>query len=181
MSSNVLYKTRCYLVGHMQYAQAHFNWREYVEQQLAERHITFFNPLKKPFLTAVNETASTRNFLMEKLRKKEGQYVYNHMKQIRVHDLNLVDRSDFIIAHLIPNVASWGSAEEIVCANRMKKPIFISISGGCRNVPLWLAGMLPPNYFYDDVHKIVDMIKEIDDNKKELDSDRWRLLDKKYR
>ena len=44
------------------------------------------------------------------------------MKQIRSYDLNLVDRSDFIIAHLFPEVASGGSAEEIVTAVRMKKP-----------------------------------------------------------
>ena len=39
------------------------------------------------------------------------------------------DRSDFIVAHLVPDVASWGSAEEIVTAVRMKKPIFVSMEG----------------------------------------------------
>ena len=55
--------------------------------------------------------------------------ITNRMKTIRSYDLNLVDRSDFIIAHLVPEVASWGSAEEIVTAVRMKKPIFISMEG----------------------------------------------------
>ena len=45
------------------------------------------------------------------------------MTQVRSYDLNLVDRSDFIIAHLLPDVASWGSAEELVTAVRMKKPV----------------------------------------------------------
>ena len=40
------------------------------------------------------------------------------------------DIADFIIAHLVPDVASWGSAEEIVTAVRMKKPIFVSMEGG---------------------------------------------------
>ena len=58
------------------------------------------------------------------------------MREIRIFDLNLVDRSDFIIAHIIPNVASWGSAEELVTAVRMKKPTFISVEGGKKECPL---------------------------------------------
>ena len=65
------------------------------------------------------------------------------------YDLNLVDRSDFIIAHILPDVASWGSAEELVTAVRMKKPIFISMEGGKSQTPLWILGMLPHNYIYN--------------------------------
>ena len=38
------------------------------------------------------------------------------MSIVRSYDLNLVDRSDFIVAHILPDVASWGSAEELVTA-----------------------------------------------------------------
>jgi hypothetical protein len=78
-------------------------------------------------------------------------------------------------------VGSWGSTEEIVCANRMKKPVFVSVEGGKSKVPLWLAGMLPPYYFFDNVKNIVDLIKEIDDGRRALDNNRWRLLEKQYR
>lgn len=56
---------------------------------------------------------------------ENGYYndVAERMTTVRSYDLNLVDRSDFIIAHLLPDVASWGSAEELVTAVRMKKPI----------------------------------------------------------
>ena len=63
----------------------------------------------------------------------------------------------------------------------MKKPVFVSIEGGRHKVPLWLAGMLPPRYFFDNVKKILDIIKEIDDGKRVLDPDRWRLLRNEYR
>ena len=103
------------------------------------------------------------------------------MTQVRSYDLNLVDRSDFIIAHLLPDVASWGSAEELVTAVRMKKPIFISMEGGKTKTPLWIMGMIPHNYIYDSIEEIMDMIKQIDSGEKKIDSDRWRLLRKELR
>ena len=107
--------------------------------------------------------------------------VAERMKLIRSYDLNLVDRSDFIIAHLLPEVASWGSAEEIVTAVRMKKPIFISMEGGKHATPLWMMGMMPHHYIYDSIEEVVDMIKKIDTGEKAIDSDRWRLLRKELR
>ena len=107
--------------------------------------------------------------------------VAEKMKDIRSHDLNLVDRSDFIIAHLEPSIASWGSAEEIVTAVRMKKPIFISMEGGKTKTPLWMMGMLPHHYVYDSIEQVLDMLGQIDSGSKKIDSDRWRLLRKELR
>ena len=103
------------------------------------------------------------------------------MREIRSFDLNLVDRSDFIVAHLIPDVASWGSAEELVTAIRMKKPVFLSIEGGKKKTPLWIMGMLPHKYIYNNVTEIVDKLKNIDSGKKAIDNERWRLLKKELR
>ncbi len=61
----------------------------------------------------------------------------------------------------MPDVASWGSAEEIVTAVRMKKPIFISMEGGKKATPLWMMGMVPHHYIYDSVEDIIEMIKSI--------------------
>ena len=114
---------------------------------------------------------------------QNGYYgdVAKRMHVIRNYDLNLVDRSDFIIAHLLPDVASWGSAEELVTAVRMKKPIFISMEGGKSKTPLWILGMLPHNYIYDSIDEVLDMVKKIDSGEKNIDSDRWRLLRKELR
>ena len=177
---NLLEKTRTYLVGHMQYACGR-DWREYVEGELSKLDITIFNPYKKPFLKDVDEGEETRAKIANDM--EEGHYsdVANRMREIRSYDLNLVDRSDFIIAHLLPDVASWGSAEEIVTAARMKKPIFISMEGGKTKTPLWMMGMIPHHYIYDSIEDVVSMIKKIDNGEKEIDSDRWRLLTKDLR
>ena len=177
---NLLEKTRTYLVGHMQYASGR-DWREYVEGELAPLNIQIFNPYKKPFVKDVNEDEEARGKIANDMLEGHFSDVAKRMKQIRSYDLNLVDRSDFIIAHLLPDVASWGSAEEIVTAVRMKKPVFISMEGGKNKTPLWMMGMLPHHYIYDSVEDAIDMIKQIDNGEKKIDSDRWRLLRKELR
>jgi hypothetical protein len=177
---DLLWKTKTYLVGHMQYADGQ-DWRERVELELAPLNIRVFNPYKKPFVKDVDEDEESRSKMA--LAMERGWYndVAKRMKQVRSYDLNLVDRSDFIIAHLLPDVASWGSAEEIVTAVRMKKPIFISMAGGKEKTPLWMMGMIPHHYIYDSIDEILDMLKKINSGDKDIDSDRWRLLKQELR
>ena len=177
---NNLYKTRCYLVGHMQYVNGR-NWREYVEKELRPIGIRLFNPYKKPFVKDVEEDEGTRRSIESMMASAKYDVVTERMKRIRSYDLNLVDRSDFIIAHLIPEVASWGSAEEIVTAVRMKKPVFVSMEGGKKKTPLWMMGMFPHKYIYNSTEELVDMLKKIDTGERRIDSDRWRLLRKDMR
>lgn len=177
---NVLEKTKTYLVGHMQYSEGR-DWREFVENELEKLNITVFNPYKKPFVKDVDEDEGARQKMAEDMVSGYYNDVADRMNTVRSYDLNLVDRSDFIIAHLLPEVASWGSAEELVTAVRMKKPIFISMQGGKSKTPLWIMGMLPHHYIYDSIEEILDMIHQINDGKKAIDSDRWRLLRKELR
>ena len=171
---NNLYRTKTYLVGHMQYANGE-DWRLKVEKSVAPLGVQVFNPYKKPFVKDVDEDEESRNKILQDMDNGWYNDVTKRMKQIRSYDLNLVDRSDFIVAHLLPDVASWGSAEELVTAVRMKKPIFISMEGGKKKTPLWMMGMIPHRYIYDSIEEILDMLNKIDSGEKEIDSDRWRL------
>jgi len=177
---SILWRTKTYLVGHMQYADGQ-DWRSYVEKELSPLNITIFNPYKNCFIKDIDEGEKKREEMETAMEWGGYKKVSIWMREIRTYDLNLVDRSDFIIAHIIPDVASWGSAEEIVTAVRMKKPTFISIEGGKKKTPLWIMGMLPDHYIYDSIDQVVDMIKSIDSGEKEIDSDRWRLLRKGLR
>jgi hypothetical protein len=129
----------------------------------------------------VDEDEEARENMNVWMKTKQYDRVTGRMKTVRSYDLNLVDRSDFIIGHLVPDVASWGSAEEIVTAVRMKKPIFVSMEGGKQKTPLWMLGMFPHKYIYNSLDEIVEMLYAIDSGDKEIDSDRWRLLRKEYR
>tara|TARA_B100000214_G_C23942418_1_gene616346 strand:+ start:227 stop:766 length:540 start_codon:yes stop_codon:yes gene_type:complete len=178
--SNFLEKTKTYLVGHMQYADGK-DWRVHVEKELKKINIITFNPYRKPFVKDVEEDDNVRQKMSDNMKNGYYNDVAKRMHIVRNYDLNLVDRSDFIIAHILPDVASWGSAEELVTAVRMKKPIFISVEGGKSKTPLWILGMLPHNYIYDSIDEVLDMIKKIDSGEKKIDSDRWRLLRKELR
>ena len=178
--NNLLEKTKTYLVGHMQYLSGR-NWREEVSEQLQPLGITCFDPYKKPFIKDVEEDESSRQDMETWMKTKQYDRVTEKMKMVRAYDLNLVDRSDFIIAHLVPDVASWGSAEEIVTAVREKKPVFVSMEGGKAKAPLWMLGMFPHKYIYNSLDEIVEMLYAIDNGSKEIDSDRWRLLRKEFR
>lgn len=178
--NNLLYRTKCYLVGHMQYVSGR-NWREHVTEKLDPMGITCFDPYKKPFIKDVEEDEASRQEMETWMKTKQYDRVTDRMKTVRAYDLNLVDRSDFIIAHLVPEVASWGSAEEIVTAVREKKPVFVSMEGGKSKTPLWMLGMFPHKYIYNTVDEIIDMLFAIDCGNKPIDSDRWRLLKKEYR
>jgi hypothetical protein len=177
---SVLEKTKCYMVGHMQYLSGR-NWREEVTEKLSSLKITCFDPYKKPFVKDVEEDEASRQEMETWMKTKQYDRISEKMKTVRAYDLNLVDRSDFIIAHLVPEVASWGSAEEIVTAVREKKPVFISMEGGKSKTPLWMMGMLPHKYIYNNIEEIIDMIYAINDETKPIDSDRWRLLRKEFR
>ena len=177
---NLLEKTKTYLVGHMQYLSGR-NWREEVADKLSELKITCFDPYKKPFMKDVEEDEASRQEMETWMRTKQYDRVTERMKTVRAYDLNLVDRSDFIIAHLVPDVASWGSAEEIVTAVRMKKPVFVSMEGGKSKTPLWMLGMFPHKYIYNNLDEIIEMLYAIDNGNKPIDSDRWRLLRKEFR
>ena len=178
--TNLLDKTKTYLVGHMQYVSGR-NWREEVAENLNKIGITCFDPYKKPFIRDVEEDEATRQEMETWMKTKQYDRVTDRMKTVRAYDLNLVDRSDFIVAHLVPEVASWGSAEEIVTAVRMKKPVFVSMEGGKAKTPLWMLGMFPNKYIYNNVEEIVEMLYAIDGGSKPIDSDRWRLLRKEFR
>lgn len=180
---NILWKTRTYLVGNMQYVsdKEGESWRDEITKVLHEMNVIVFNPYRKPFIKDVQEGSNVSKKLSIACKKKQYDSVSNKMRQIRIYDLNLVDRCDFIIAYINPSVASWGSAEEIVTAVRMKKPLFLAIKGGKQLCPLWVFGMFPHKYIYDSPMDIIKTIKQIDSGRKRLDNERWKLLRREYR
>lgn len=177
---NALYRTKTYLAGPMQYKNGE-GWRNKIQPWLESRNIIVFNPYHKPFIKDTDEHDTIREKLG--ILMEEGNYdaVAERMKVVRSYDLNLVDRSDFIVCYIDPTIPTIGTIEELVTAVRMKRPTFIFVEGGKKLCPFWILGMFPHKYIYDNLEDVMDMIESIDDGKKEIDSDRWRLLKKEFR
>lgn len=177
---NVLFRTKVYTIGAMEYADGS-NWRTTVENTLMPRNITVFNPYKKPFINDCDESPDVRVRMRGHMERGEYEIVSSWSKSIRRFDLNLVDRSDFIIAYILPSTASWGTAEELATAVAARKPIFVIVEGGKQNTPLWLMGQLKHKYIYNNLDEALTMIKNIDDGIIDIDSPTWRLLKPEYR
>ena len=164
----------------MQYKNGE-DWRNKITSALEKMSIVVFNPYHKPFLKDIKENDETKEHIHSLMEQEKYDEVQERMREIRSYDLNLVDRSDFIITYIDPQTPTFGTMEELVTAVRMKRPTFISIEGGKKKCPFWLLGMFPHKYIYNNMGDVLDMLIKIDSGEKEIDSDRWRLLKKEFR
>ena len=185
MSTKVLAKTKTYLIGPMQYAEGR-TWREDISGFLKDIDVTIFDPYKKPFINAPDEDEQTHNkmcYLMEAGERLADHgnngfdQVAEHMKKVRSFDLSMVDRADFIICYLDPEVPTFGTMEELSWACRCKKPTFIVIEGGKKKTPFWVMGMFPHKYIYSSFDEVVETLDGINNGEIKISSDRWRLFE----
>ena len=174
---NLLKNTRCYLIGSMQYSNGE-GWRNEVKKQFKDSGIKFYDPYHKPFIHDIPEDDNSRAEMLHWMETEQYDLVSTRMKPVRGYDLRLVDLSDWFIAVIKPEVASWGSAEEITTVIREKKPLFLVIdhSRGKRATPLWLMAIMPHKYIYSSLQDAMDTVKAIDMGTIKMSSDRWKLL-----
>ena len=62
--------------------------------------VTVFDPYHKPFVEDVDEDEPARVEMLQMMEDGKYDELTRRMKKVRNYDLNLVDRSDFIIANL---------------------------------------------------------------------------------
>ena len=171
-SINNLVGMRVYLVGAMdRVPDGGKTWRDNITPFLESLGVTVLNPCNKPIESA-KENDETRNMIEQ--YKATGQYhkIRKEFSHIRNADLRCVDVSDFVVAHIDTSIHACGSYEEIVTANRQKKPILVWCEQGKRNAPNWLFFMLPHEYIFDsmdDLMKYLNFVNQTENNQIE----RW--------
>ena len=180
MSQNLLKKTRCYLVGPMQFSDGR-NWRNVATEELSKMGIVVFNPYNKPFIEKIDEDENFVEKMVDKLDEGKYNEVHRAVKRVRYYDLSLVDKSDFIIAYINPIIPSFGTIEEISWGCRLKRPIFVWTGTKKKDCPLWIFGMISPDYIFGTLDEVMHVLRKINDGDVELDPKRWRLLKGKYR
>lgn len=156
-------------------------WREDAEYWLKALGVKVLNPYNSPFLFSPQEDSSSQQHLRDMLGIGLEEEVHEHMKKIVRFDLACVDRSDFLIAYIDPEVPTFGSINELVLARNLKKPVFLVVKGGIKKCPLWLCGMFPPRYIYSSIEDVKTVLIGIDCGEIQVDSDRWRLLKPEFR
>ena len=177
---NRLNKTRAYLIGGMQYIDGS-GWRDIVQKELQKIGIVVFNPYNHPFVNSTIEDNDARKKLEILIKLKKYDEVSEIVRKIRSEDLRCVDICDFCFVYINPIYPTVGTWEEVFWANRMKKPIFFCVEGGIDKLPMWMYGVIPYKYVYSNIYEAIDVLKKIDNGKKKIDSDRWRLLREEFR
>lgn len=175
MSSNILQKTKCTVIGPMQFADG-IGIRTYFKEVFGKRNITVFDHYNNPF---VFEHIKDDKETGEKIKKLVQEEKWNEIakyKKIRIYDLALIDKSDFIVVNYNPHVQTCGTWEEFFWANRMKKPIFFINEVEFKLTPVWVFWTIPPKYVYRNKEEVLKTISDIDDGILPIDSDRWKLL-----
>jgi hypothetical protein len=176
---NLLRGQRTYLFGQMEYMDGS-KWRDNVEAEFKKMGIIVFNPYKKPFIDGTQEDNEARAQL--KQMRKEGRWeeIAHHMKKVKREDFRQVEASDFLFGYINMAYQTVGSWDEIFYAEEMEKPIFLIIEGGLPQTPLWLFGRIPIKYIYSSIEDAVQVVKNVNDGTKKIDSERWRIFKPEY-
>jgi len=177
---NILKNTKVYLAGNMEYTDDSANWRKDVTDKLEKLNIKVLSPLDTMFMFQNDEGDEDRKMLKSARENEDYEYVHNYMKGVVQKDLRLIDLSDYIIVNLEIYKPTFGTMHEIVVADQQKKPIFLVVNNK-QHTPLWLLGLLKPQYIYNNIDDAIEMIRKIDSGEKQIDLRRWRLLLPEYR
>lgn len=174
---NALKNTQCYLIGHMQYVNGE-DWREDFTKFVERFGVKVYDPYHKPFLHDIPEDEIARQEMKHWMHTEQYDLVAARMKSVRGYDLRCCDKCDWFVAVIKPQVASWGSAEEITTIIRQKKPLFLVIDDplGKKVCPLWLMGIMPHKYIYNSIEDVKEMVAAIDSGIVRMNSDRWKLF-----
>lgn len=183
MNQGVLYKTKCYLAGNLEFEEENVTkeWRNYFKEQVKPMGITCFSPLDKVFKDfGQPETYGFQKHLKEALGRGEFDYVHEQAKIFRDRDLRMVDLASFVVCVLNVQRPSFGTTDEVLTALEQKKPVMLCISGGYKNIPLWLSAYFRKTWVYSDVDEMINMIKRIDSGKEKLNIKYWRIPTQEY-
>lgn len=183
MSKNIhkLSKTKCYLIGAIEYDSSASLWRDEIKNQLHDLNILFLDPTDKPFVEKINEDDVFKANLKKYRERGNHKQLHRIMSQIRREDLSLVDKSDFTIHYLDLDKITCGSWEEWFLSIKIKRPSFLVCKQGISKIPLWCYGCVDSGYFFDNFNDLYELIRGLDSGIIPLDLKRWKLLAPEFR
>lgn len=176
---NNLFGTKTYLVGAMdRVLDGGKSWRNKITPSLESFGIKIINPCEKT-VHGIKEDDETRWWIDYYKETKQYSKIREKFSIIRNADLRCVDISDFIIAHIDLNVHACGTYEEIVTANRQKKPVLIWCEQGKNKAPNWLFFMLPHEHIFSSYDELMTYLSKIDKCEDLRNLSRWFFFSEK--
>jgi len=172
-SINNLKGMKTYLVGAMDRVHdGGVTWRQELTPKLKNFGIKVIDPCNKP-IVSVKEDQETRWWIDYYKETQQYHKIRDKFSSIRSADLRCVDISDFIIAQIDLDVHVCGTYEEIVTANRQKKPVLVWCKQGKQHAPNWLFFMLPHEHIFSSPHEILNYLENINQMKNINKLPRW--------
>lgn len=175
-SINNLSGMRTYLIGAMdRVPDGGIVWREYITPYLKALNVSVLNPCNNPMF-GVEENHNIREEIQH--LKNTGQFdkIRRAYGNIRNADLRCVDISDFVICYIDMDIHMCGSYEEIVTANRQKKPVLIWCKQGKKNVPNWLFFMIPHEHIFNTIDDLLIFLYNVNTSIDTSNLKRWFFL-----
>jgi nucleoside 2-deoxyribosyltransferase len=167
----------CYLAGPMdRVADGGIVWRQNLTPFLETLGVVVLDPCDKPIDIGVEDTEN-RELRKELKEQEKFEEITPDMKTIRRTDLRMVDKSDFLIVNVDVDVHMCGTYEEETLANSQKKPILYRIDGGRKNVPDWLIGKVPHQFFFSTWSELRSYLVNVDNGSDTRHFKRWMFFD----
>lgn len=179
MNPNYLKDARCYLIGPITFAKDDgIGWRQNIQQMCKSNgiEINFLDPTNKPNGMG-QEVGIEKSTAKEWKRTKQYDKLREYVKKYRRIDLRMVDISDFVIAYIDTNIFMFGSVDEIVTAERQKKPILCILPQGIENAPDWLFAITEIKYMFESIEDLFQFLCRINSGDIDLhEDDKWVLF-----
>ena len=174
---NLLNNHIVYLAGSIEHsADNGMGWREEFKQKskLMGLNLAFLDPTHKPS-NLTSETNKEKLFWMDLRNSEKYDELTSFVKNTRRIDLRMVDLSSFVIAYIDPDVPSVGTTDEIIIAERQKKPVLAIIKRGKKKANLWHFAIIKHREMFDTIDECLDYLKLINSGNITPDN-RWIFL-----
>lgn len=162
MRKNNLNGFVCYLAGPIDFCPdlGTGTWRNEVKKNLKHLGIKFIDPTSE-ILGCKRDVNAEQNLIQKYKRFGDYDSLRHMMKEIRRKDLRSVDLSDFLVCYIDTEIFMFGSVDELITAERQRKPIFGIFPRGIRKAPSWAFAVFKPENMFNSVQDFTDELHNI--------------------
>ena len=97
---------------------------------------------------------------------------HSNVAKVERKDLERVDKTDILAAHLPYKVPTTGTHHEIIVSDNAKKPTLLVCPEGKANVPAWYYGFIDLKYMFGSWDELYHYLREVNDYR-HTDDYRW--------